>query len=96
MQPNGTMDIQKFILFFAPLIIIFYFMLIRPQAKQQKKHQEMINNLNKNDEVVTIGGLHGTIINVKEKTFIIRIDDNVKVEVDKNAISYVVKARQKE
>jgi preprotein translocase subunit YajC len=71
-------------------------MLIRPQQKQQKKHHEMINNLNKNDEVVTAGGIHGTIINVKEKSFILRVDDNVKIEVDKSAIAYLTKARQKE
>jgi preprotein translocase subunit YajC len=56
----------------------------------------MINNLNKNDEVVTAGGIHGTIINVKEKSFILRVDDNVKIEVDKSAIAYLTKARQKE
>lgn len=93
MQPNvnsGIMQLIPLIFIFA----IFYFMLIRPQQKQQKKHQEMINNLKKNDEVVTAGGIHGTIVNVKEKTFILRVDDNVKIEVDKNAISYIEKERQ--
>jgi len=95
MQPNPSAGMAN-ILFLVVIFGIFYFMLIRPQQKQQKKHKEMINNLNKNDEVVTLGGMHGTIINVKEKTFVLRVDDNVKIEVDKNAISYIVKARQKE
>ncbi|MFA5338204.1 MAG: preprotein translocase subunit YajC [Candidatus Omnitrophota bacterium] len=95
MQPNPGAGMAN-ILFLVVIFGIFYFMLIRPQQKQAKKHQEMINNLNKNDEVVTLGGMHGTIINVKEKTFVLRVDDNVKIEVDKNAISYIVKARQKE
>jgi preprotein translocase subunit YajC len=95
MQASPNLGMAN-IFFLVFIFAIFYFMLIRPQQKQQKKHLEMINNLNKNDEVVTIGGLHGTIINVKEKTFVIRVDDNVKVEVDKSAISYVIKARQKE
>jgi preprotein translocase subunit YajC len=95
MQPNSNAGMAN-ILFLVVIFGIFYFMLIRPQQKQQKKHQEMLNNLNKNDEVVTMGGIHGTIINVKEKTFVLRVDDNVKIEIDKNAISYVVKARQKE
>ncbi|MDP2923053.1 MAG: preprotein translocase subunit YajC [Candidatus Omnitrophota bacterium] len=95
MQPNANAGILQLI----PLVfifVIFYFMLIRPQQKQQKKHQQMLNNLKKNDEVVTLGGMHGTIINVKEKTFVLRVDDNVKIEVDKSAISYIEKERQKE
>ncbi|MCK9572992.1 MAG: preprotein translocase subunit YajC [Candidatus Omnitrophica bacterium] len=95
MQPNPSAGMAN-ILFLVVIFGIFYFMLIRPQQKQQKKHKEMINNLNKNDEVVTLGGIHGTIISVKEKTFVLRVDDNVKIEVDKSAISYIVKARQKE
>ena len=49
----------------------------------------MLNSLAKNQEVVTTGGIHGTIVNVKEKTVTLRIDDNVKIEVDKNCIAYV-------
>jgi preprotein translocase subunit YajC len=70
-------------------------MLIRPQQKQQKKHNQMVDNLKKNDEVVTLGGIHGTIINIKDKTFVLRVDDNAKIEVNKNAIAYVEKERGK-
>jgi preprotein translocase subunit YajC len=79
---------------FLPLIIIFvifYFLLIRPQRQQQKRHKEMISGLQKNDQVVTLGGVHGVIINVKENTFVLRVDDNVKMEIDKSAVSYKVK-----
>jgi len=79
---------------FFPLIlifVIFYFLLIQPQKKQEKERQKMLNNLGKNDEVVTSGGIHGTIINIKDKTVILRIDDNVKIEIDKNCIAYVKK-----
>jgi preprotein translocase subunit YajC len=77
-----------------PFILVFlvmYVLIILPQQKQQKKHRQMLTNLKKNDEVVTIGGVHGTIVNVKEKTFILRIDDNVKVEIDKSAIASVTR-----
>lgn len=80
---------------FVPLIfifIIFYFLLIRPQKAKEKEHQKMLTNLNKNDEVVTSSGIHGTIVNVKDKTVILRIDDNVKIELEKNCISYKKKA----
>jgi len=73
-----------------PLVLIFaifYFMLIRPQRKQEKNRQNMINSLNKNDEVVTTGGIHGTIVNTKEKSVTLRIDENVKIEIEKNSIA---------
>lgn len=73
------------------IFIIFYFLLIRPQQKRQKDHETLIASLKKNDEVVTTGGIHGTIINVKEKTFILRVDENVKLEINKGSITYVTK-----
>jgi len=75
------------------IFIIFYFLLIRPQKKQEKERQKMINNVNKNDEIVTTGGIHGTIVNTKEKTITLRIDDNVKIELERNCIAYVKKAQ---
>ena len=93
MQPNPNAGLIQFV----PLIfvfVIFYFLLIRPQQKKTKDHQAMVSNLKKNDEVVTVGGVHGTVINVKDRTFIVRIDDNTKVEVDKSSIAYVKKTRE--
>jgi preprotein translocase subunit YajC len=81
---------------FIPLIlifVIFYFLLIRPQRQKEKEHLKMLGNIQKNDEVVTSGGVHGTIAQVKEKTFILRIDDNVKIEIEKSSIAYVKKAQ---
>jgi preprotein translocase subunit YajC len=80
---------------FLPLIfifIIFYFLLIRPQKTKEKEHQKMLSNLNKNDEVVTSSGIHGTIVNVKDKTLILRVDDNVKIEIEKNCVAYKKKS----
>ncbi|MCM8794886.1 MAG: preprotein translocase subunit YajC [Candidatus Omnitrophica bacterium] len=68
-----------------------YFLLIRPQQKQQQALAKMQNALKKNDQVVTIGGLHGTIVNVKETVVTLRLDDNVRVDVDKSAIARLVK-----
>lgn len=84
---------------FLPLILIFvvfYFLLIKPQQKERKNHAEMVKNLAKNDEVVTSGGIHGTIINVKETSVVLRIDENAKMEVDKYAIAYTAKKRSGE
>lgn len=74
------------------IILIFYFLIIRPQKQKQTQHKQMIAGLKKNDEVVTAGGIHGTIVNVKDTTVVVRIDDNVRIEVDKEAVSNVVKS----
>ena len=84
------------ILQFLPLIVlfvIFYFMLIRPQQKKQKEHADLIAKLDKNDEVITVGGVHATVISVGDKTAILRIADNVKIEIEKASITQVTKKR---
>jgi len=86
---NPMMQLFPLILIF----IIFYFLLIRPQKSREKEHKKMLNTLNKNDEIVTSGGIHGTIVNVKDKTFILRVDDNVKIEIEKNSVGYVKKTQ---
>lgn len=75
------------------IFIIFYFLLIRPQKAKEKEHQKILANLNKNDEVVSTGGIHGTVVNVKDKTVILRIDENVKIELEKNCVAYVKKSQ---
>ena len=79
---------------FIPLlliIVIFYFFLIRPQNKKQKETEKMLAALKKGDKVITIGGIHGTISSVKEKTVIVKVDENVKLEFNRSAISSVEK-----
>lgn len=80
---------------FLPLIlifVIFYFFLIRPQNKKQKETQKMINALKKGDKVITIGGIHGVVSSVKEKTIIIKVDDNAKIEFNRTAVASVEKS----
>ena len=75
---------------FLPMILIFvafYFLLIAPQRKKQKQHQKMINALEKGDNIKTIGGVFGTVTGVKDDRVVIRIAENVKVEVAKDAVS---------
>jgi preprotein translocase subunit YajC len=78
----------------AMIFVVFYFMLIRPQRMRDKEHQKMLAALAKNDEVVTSGGIHGTVVNVKETSVVLRIDENVKIEVEKNCISAVSRKEQ--
>ena len=84
---NSLVNLMPLVLIF----IIFYFLLIRPQQTKEKEHQKMLKGLDKNDEVVTSSGIHGTIVSVKDKSIILRIDDNVKIELEKSCVSYVKK-----
>ncbi|MBF0122050.1 MAG: preprotein translocase subunit YajC [Candidatus Omnitrophica bacterium] len=86
-QPNMLAFIVQLILIGG----IVYFIVFRPESKRKKELQEMIKNLKKNDEVVTASGIHGVVVNVKEKTVILRLDENCRVEFDKDAILVVTK-----
>ena len=80
---------------FAPLIliaIIFYFLLIRPQQKQRKEAQKLMASLKSGDKVVTGSGIHGLITNVKDTTVILKIADNVKIEIDRAAIATILES----
>jgi len=80
--------------FFVPLnfiFIIMYFVMIRPQKKRQEQQQKLIGNLKTGDRVVTSAGIHGLISNVKETTVLVKVADNVKIEIDKSAITNVLK-----
>jgi preprotein translocase subunit YajC len=90
---QGANPLMQFpIIPYVLIILIFYFLIIRPQKQKQSQHKQMMAGLKKNDEIVTAGGIHGTIVNVKDSTVVVRIDDNVRVEVDKEAVSSVLKS----
>ncbi|MCD6508488.1 preprotein translocase subunit YajC [Candidatus Poribacteria bacterium] len=83
-----------FISSLMPLILIFlifYLLIIRPQRIKEKKHQNMLQNLSKGDQVVTVGGLHGTIVGLTDDIVVLRVAEDVKVEVSRNAIAYLKK-----
>lgn len=93
MAPQGGGDGGSMIstlLMFGVIIAIFYFMIIRPQSKRQKERQKMLEAMKKGDKVVTSGGIHGKIVAMEDKTVLLEIADNVKVKVEKSAISAVV------
>ncbi len=75
---------------FALIIVIMYFLIIRPQRKKDKEAKDMISTVAKGDKVVTIGGIHGTVVAVREKTVVLKVDDNARIEFTKGAISSVV------
>lgn len=74
------------------MIVVFYFLLIRPQQKKAKDHQKMLESIDTGDEVITAGGIVGVVANRKDKTLVIKVAENVKIEVLKSAIQTVRKA----
>jgi preprotein translocase subunit YajC len=86
-QPPGSFQM---IVPFIGMGVVFYFLLIRPQQKRQKELASLISSVKTGDKVVTTGGIHGLVSNVKDgPTLILKIADNVKIEVDKSAITIV-------
>jgi preprotein translocase subunit YajC len=82
---------------FVPFIFIFvimYFVLLRPQMKRQKDQQRLVSALKTGDKVVTNAGIHGLISNVKETTVIVKVADNVKIEMEKSAVATVLKSSE--
>ena len=75
---------------FLPMILIFvafWFLLIAPQRKKQKEHDKMVKALEKGAQIKTVGGLFGTITGVKDDRFVVRVAENVKVEVSRESIA---------
>ncbi|MDA1029579.1 MAG: preprotein translocase subunit YajC [Bacteroidetes bacterium] len=77
---------------FLPLIlifIVFYFFIIRPQKKKEDTRKKMIEAVKKNDKVITIGGIHGTVTQVDDTSVLVQVDTNTKIRVEKSALSSV-------
>ncbi len=75
------------------LVLIMYVLVFRPQTKSRKDQEAMVKGLKKNDQVVTVGGIFGTVANVKPESITLRIDENVRVEVEPSAIVRLVKPK---
>lgn len=80
---------------FLLMIAIFYFLLIRPQQKRQRAIQDMQNNLQKGDKIVTIGGLHGIIDSLDEDKIVIKCGDGSRLTYDRSAVREVIESANK-
>lgn len=84
-QPNAIASLLPFALMF----VVLYLLILRPQMKKQKDQQRLIDELEKKDAIVTSGGIHGVIENIKDDILVVKIADNVKIEVSRAAVSKV-------
>lgn len=89
--PQGQQSMVPSLIFFGLMFAAMYFLMIAPQRKKQKEHAKLLASLTSGDEVLTTGGIFGTITNVKDDRFVIRIADNTKIEVGKGFITSVVR-----
>ena len=93
--PQSGFD-NRMLIFYGLLFAALYFLMIAPQRKKQKAHEKMLSELTSGDEIVTSGGIYGTITNVKEDRFVVRIADNTKIEVGKGFIQSIAKKTSEE
>ena len=80
---------------FIAMFAIFYFLLIRPQQKKQKEHRQMLQNLKRGDRVLTSGGIYGTIVKIRNDIIHLEVSDQVRLRVNKSAISDLVAEGEK-
>ena len=83
-----------FFITLALVFLIFYFLLIRPQRKEQKEREALIANVKKGDKIITVGGIHGMVSLTKEKTVVIKIDEGCKMEISRSAIATVIQEQK--
>lgn len=81
---------------FAMILVVFYFLLVRPQQKKAKETEEMLANLRVNDEIVTMGGLYGRIVKIADKVVILEVAPKVQVKIDRPAVTQVVRGGRAE
>lgn len=75
----------------ALMFLVFYFLLIRPQQKRAKQHQEVLKNLKRGDEVVTASGIHGTIDGLTDAVLTLEVSNNVKIKIDRHQVARIAK-----
>lgn len=90
--PAPAQGIGSMLVPFVCIGVIFYFLIIRPQKQQQQKLTDMVSALKTGDKVITTGGIHGIVANLKDgATLVLKVDDNCRMEVDKSAIATIKK-----
>lgn len=89
MTPQGQEGGGGFgsLIFLLLIIVIFYLFFIRPQMKRSKEQKKFRENLKKGDKIITIGGLHGKIVEVQETSFTIEVAENVRLRIEKTAVA---------
>jgi len=94
--PGAGTGLFNMLLMIVPIILIFYFIVIRPARIKQKRHQEMVEQLKPGNKVITAGGIHGTVMGVQKDKIELKIASNVKIDIAKSSIAVILTPQQKE
>jgi preprotein translocase subunit YajC len=89
-QGDSMTGLLSSLLPFLLIILVFYFLILRPQQKRQKERQRLLDSVKKGDKIITSGGMHGVVEGIEDKTVLVKIADNTKVKIEKNAVSSIV------
>lgn len=97
-EPQRAPGFEAMLVFFVPMMILFYFMVLRPAANERKKHDELLKGLKKNDRVVTTSGIIGQVVTVSTdgKEVTLKVDDNVRLKFLRSAIAGVMNEDKKD
>lgn len=79
------------LIMFGAIFAIFYFMIVRPQQKRAKEREKLLSDIQKGDKIITNGGIHATVEGIEDKTVLIKISDNVKIKIERSAITSITK-----
>jgi preprotein translocase subunit YajC len=88
-QGDGVTGMLTSLLPFLLIILVFYFLILRPQQKRQKERAKLLEGVKKGDKVITSSGIHGTVEGLEDNTVLVKIADNVKVKMEKSAIGNI-------
>jgi len=91
-SPSPASGIVDMIVMFGGIFVIMYFLVLRPQRRQEQARREMLSRITKNDKVVTSGGIHGVVVSVRDDDVTRRVDEekNVRIRVSRSALASVV------
>ncbi|MBQ9238531.1 MAG: preprotein translocase subunit YajC [Treponema sp.] len=87
---STTGGLLHMVITFGLIFVVMYFLLFRPQSKEQKRREKLLASMKKGDKVITGSGIHGVISSVKEQTVIVKVDENTKIEFSRSAIATIV------
>jgi preprotein translocase subunit YajC len=88
-QGGGSQSMISMLVLIGAMILVMYFLMIRPQQKRQKEHQKMLDGIKKGDKVITAAGIHGTVTDIDGATYTLQVSDNTKITFDKSAVASV-------
>ena len=86
---NSDNPLNPILFLYIPIFVIVYFLILKPNKEKQKKHETMLKDLKKNDEVITTSGIHGTVVSTKDTTILIRVDEHARLEIDRSAVATI-------